>query len=116
MIIRRKLFASTPQPENKGQQPAQGFGDQMSSRDLQLEQMKLQRQLMQTERMKQKMQAEERRDEARRLMQQQKLEQQKEVEDNKQRIRIKKMESGENNVNVSLYKTKPHPTAPVPMK
>ena len=116
MRIRRKMFASVPQPQNNKGQEVVGGNQQLSSKDLQLEQMRLQRQLMQNERMKQKLQAEERRDEARRLMQQQKLEQQREVEDNKQRIRTKKMESGENNVNVSLYKTKPHPTAPVPMK
>lgn len=111
MIIKRKLFASqqNPQPQEVEQD------SKMSSRDIQLEQMKLQRQLMQTQRMKQRMQAEERRDEAKRLMQQQKLEQQRDREEQKQRISIKRQENNDN-VNTSLYKSKSHPVAPVPMK
>ena len=110
------MFASVPQPQdNKGQEVVRG-NQQLSSKDLQLEQMRLQRQLMQNERLKQKLQAEERRDKARRLMQQQRLEQRKDMEENKERLNVRKMENDRNNPNVSLYKTKPHPTDPVPMK
>lgn len=116
MRIRRKMFASVPQPQNNKSQEVVGGNQQLSSKDLQLEQMRLQRQLMQNERMKQKLQAEERRDKARRLMQQQRLEQRKDMEEDKERLSVRKMENDRNNPNVSLYKTKPHPTAPVPMK
>ena len=109
MRIKRKLFASqnTTQPEDNSQ---------LTSRDIQLEQMKLQRQLMQTQRMKQKIQAEERNERAKRIMQQQKLEQQKEREEDRQMLRVKSMENKENNPNTSLYKTKSHPVTPVSMK
>ena len=110
MIILRKLFASpnSPQPEQEGQ---------LTSRDLQLEQSRLQRQLIQTQRMKQRLQAEERKNQMNRIMQLQKMEQRKDLEEDKQRIRIKKLEdSNSGNDNTSLYKSKSKTVAPVPMK
>ena len=103
MRIRRKLFTD--------QAP-----EQMTSRDMQLEQMKLQRQLMQTNRLRQKLEAQERRDESRRIMQLQKMEHLKDIEEDRQRVRVKKLEDKDDNVNTSLYKSKSHPVAPVSMK
>ena len=103
MRIRRKLFTD--------QAP-----EQMTSRDMQLEQMKLQRQLMQTGRLRQKLEAQERRDESRRIMQLQKMEHLKDIEEDRQRVRVKKLEDKDDNVNTSLYKSKSHPVAPVSMK
>ena len=103
MRIRRKLFTD--------QAP-----EQMTSRDMQLEQMKLQRQLMQTGRLRQKLEAQERRDESRRIMQLQKMEHLKDIDEDRQRVRVKKLEDKDDNVNTSLYKSKSHPVAPVSMK
>ena len=103
MRIRRKLFTD--------QAP-----EQMTSRDMQLEQMKLQRQLMQTSRLRQKLEAQEKRDESRRIMQLQKMEHLKDIEEDRQRVRVKKLEDKDDNVNTSLYKSKSHPVAPVSMK
>lgn len=104
MRIKRKLF-SNPQ-----EQP------QMTSKDIQVEQMKLQRQLLTTQRMEQKLKAEERRSEMNRIIQQQRMEQRKDLEEDKQRVRIKKMEQANNDTNTSLYKTKSRPVPPVAMK
>lgn len=108
MIILRKLFAlpNSPQPEQEGQ---------LTSRDLQLEQGRLQRQLIQTQRLKQKIQAEERKNQMSRIIQLQKMEQRKDMEEDKQRVRIKKAEQSDYKTN-SLYKSKPNMIAPVPMK
>lgn len=105
MKIRRKLFSDNLPP----QEP------QMTSKDMQVEQMKLQRQLLVTQRMKQKLQADEKRAEMNQLLQRQRMEQRKDMEEDKQRVRVKKMEQSDNN-NSNLYKTKSRPVAPVPMK
>lgn len=109
MIILRKLFASpnSPQPEQ---------GGQLTSKDLQLEQGRLQRQLIQTQRMKQKLQAEERKNQMNRIMQLQRMEQRKDLEEDRQRIRVKNLEDNSRNDNTSLYKSKSKTVAPVPMK
>lgn len=104
MRIKRKLF-SNPQ-----EQP------QMTSKDIQVEQMKLQRQLLTTQRMEQRLKSEEKRSEMNRLIQRQRLEQRKDLEEDKQRVRIKKMEQVNNDANTSLYKIKSRPVPPVAMK
>lgn len=109
MRIRRKLFASTPQQ--------QGQEQSITSKDLQIEQGRLQRELLKTQRMKQKMQAEERDARIKRTLQLQKMEQRKDIEEDKARIRVKNLEdSGNENKALGLYKSKPHSVAPVPMK
>lgn len=109
MIIKRKLFASSPQQSGQGQQ--------MNSKDLQLEQGRLQRELLKTQRMKQQMQAEERDARIKRTLQLQKMEQRKDIEEDKARIRAKKLEDDSNeNKSLGLYKSRPHSVAPVPMK
>lgn len=107
MKIKRKLY--TKSQNNQEEAP------QITSKDLQLEQGRLQRELMKTQRLRQKMQQEERQNDAKRLMQLQKMEQKKDMEEDKARIRIKKMEDDKEE-KTSLYKSKPHSVAPVPMK
>ena len=114
--IKRKLFSKQGNKESSSVNSSVNPPNQLTSRDMQLEQMKLQRQLMQTNRMRQRLEAEERRDESRRIMQLQKMEQRKDIEEDKQRVRIRKMEEGDQNNNTSLYKSKSHPVAPVSMK
>ena len=110
MRIRRKLFTNNAQKSSKVQD------ETLTSKDMQLEHLKLQRQLMQTQRMRQKLEAQERRDETKRLMQLQKMEQQRDLEEDKQRVRVKKIEKDSEKSNTSLYKSKSHPVAPVSMK
>ena len=117
MIIKRKLYSSYPAPQPQvlaEQQPAP-----MTSKDLQLEQMKLQRQLIMTNRMRQRLQAEERQDQMRRITQLQKSEMRKDEQEDKNRVTVKRLEnqSSENaKDNTALYKTKSRPVPPVPMK
>lgn len=106
MIIKRKIFTNPQsQPDNN-----------ITSKDLQIEQGRLQRELIKTQRLKQKMQAEEREDRLKRIVQLQKMEQKKDIEDSKARIRIKKLEEDNNSNSSNVYKSRLHPVAPVPMK
>ena len=88
----------------------------MTSKDIQLEEGRLQRQLLMTQRMRQKIQADEKKSQMNRIIQQQRMEQRKDLEEDKQRVRIKKMEQANNDANTSLYKTKSRPVPPVAMK
>ena len=108
MIIFRKLFSSLPQP-----QPEETRG--MTSKELALEEGRQQRQLLMTQRMRYKIQAEERKAQNNRILQLQRMEQRKDIEEDKQRVRIKKAEESDSEKS-TLYKTKPHSVAPVPMK
>ena len=112
MRVKRKLFSSPQQPQqpqNMASRP------QISSRDAQLEEGRLQRQLLITQRMRQKLQADEKKNQMNRIIQLQRMEQRKDLEEDKQRVRVKRMEQN-NEVNTSLYKTKARPVNPVPMK
>ena len=110
MIIFRKNFSSMV--------PQVGEGNgKLTSRDLQLEQGRLQRQLLITQRMRQKLQADEKRSRLNRIVQLQKMEQRKDIEEDKQLVRVKKLEEDkEAEANTTLYKSKSKPVAPVPMK
>ena len=120
MIIKRKLFASNdPTPE---QSPEIGLAKQeMTSKDLQIEQMRLQRQILETQRMRQRMQAEERMQEMKQVNQTQKLEQKKDEAQKDNQLKVKKIDAQnsrqEVNINnIGLYKTKSKPTPTVSMK
>lgn len=110
MIIKRKLFNDPGLQDN---------GEQLSPRDLQLENNKLMRQYMINNRVRQKLQEQERRDKIRRISQAQKLEEEKDEQAAKNQIKVKKLEqeSDEGN-NAGLYKVASQSTAtkPVPMK
>lgn len=122
MIIKRKLFAIIPPSqydnENTGTSP---LGNQapVTSKDLQIEQMKLQRQLIQTQNMRQKMQAEERMSNLRQSNQLQKMEQKRDKDEKDNQVKLKKSEDTTKRAeanNTPLYKVKSKPVQPVPMK
>ena len=105
MIIRRKIFT-----EQQSQ-----FGNDITSKDLQIEHARLQRELIRTQRMRQKLQAEERESMLNRSVRLQNMKQREDMEDTKAKINIKRLE-GNNSFSPSMYKSKPHPVPPVPMK
>lgn len=114
MIIKRKLFASNdPTPE---QSPEIGLAKQeMTSKNLQIEQMRLQRQILETQRM----QAEERMQEMKQVNQTQKLEQKKDEAQKDNQLKVKKIDAQNSRQevnNIGLYKTKSKPTPTVSMK
>ena len=104
MIIKRKLF-NDPGAED------------LSPRDLLLENMKMQRQIMINNRTKQKLEEQARRDRLRRISQAQSLEEKKDEQLAKNQIKVKKLEQDSNDKNnASLYKVASRLTTPVPMK
>ena len=124
--IRSKLF-SQPQPtpidNNSGQQqpPTPGFGTSgnITSKDLMLEQMRQQRQWLQTQRLRQRLQAQEKRDQMKASMMNQKRQSEEDKQDLKNSINIKKVENQSSEAeakNVGLYKTRSRALQPVPMK
>lgn len=108
-ILRLKKFAETDQ-ENLNQQ-------MITSRDLQIEQMKQQRQVLQTQRLREKIAAQERRDSLRNLSDAQKREAKENQEETKNQIKTAKIQDQREEArNVNLYKTRSKPVQPVPMK
>lgn len=102
IILRNKNFSTT---------------DDVTSRDLQLEQMRMQRQLLQTQRMREKLAAQERRDAMKTLQQSQKDDTDEKESQAKNQIRLKKLDNEETGAkNVNLYKTRSKVVSPVPMK
>lgn len=90
---------------------------QLTSNDLLIEQMKMQRELWRTQRLRQQVQAKENAEKVRRLNKAQAIENKKEEQASRDRIKIKRMEDSRNEVdNTSLYKTRSNPVPPVPMK
>jgi hypothetical protein len=93
--------------------------NQLTSRDLAIENMKMQRQLMINQRMRQKLQAQERADQLRQISRAQRDEDNRDEQDTKNQIKIQKIEQENSNSeakNVPLYKTRSKPVQPVPMK
>jgi len=90
----------------------------ITSRDLLVEQMKQQRQLLQTQRLREKIQAQERRDSMRNLRMAQKDSEEEKIDDMKNQIKINKSQNDQNDIarNVGLYKTRSKPVQPVSMK
>lgn len=131
MIIKRKLYALVNQSgnnvgvggnqnNNPNNNPAPQQPDIMTAKDLQIEQMKLQRQLMQTQRMRQKMEAEERLNQSKQLAQMQRSQQKEDREEKENQVRVRKLQDdtaiNPADRNWNLVKTKAKPTAPVSMK
>lgn len=110
IILRSKNFADQTPQENLNQQL-------ITSRDLQIEQMKQQRQILQTQRLREKIQAQERRDAMRNLQEAQKQAAKENESEAKNQIKIQRMQNEEDHAeNVSLYKSRAKSTQPVPMK
>jgi len=110
-ILRNKFFAVSELPNSAQQMPPSP-----TSKDMAMEQMKLQRQILQTQRMREQIQAQESRDRMKNLQTAQRIEQQKDEQLSKNRIKVAKLDKDKGAENVSLYKSRSKITEPVPMK
>lgn len=118
MIILRKKTKSFAYPYDDPS-VTQDPNNQLTSKDLTIENMKMQRQLMLNQRMRQKLQAQERADRIRQISRAQKDEDNRDEQDMRNQIKIKKIEqdnSASEAKNIGLYKTRSKITPPVPMK
>ena len=114
MIILRKKTKSFADPNSS---VSQDPNNQLTSKDLAIENMKMQRQLMLNQRMRQQLQAKERADQVRQISKMQKNEEARDEQETKNQIKVKKIEQDRDEAkNVGLYKTKSKPVPPVPMK
>jgi coproporphyrinogen III oxidase-like Fe-S oxidoreductase len=121
IVLRSKSYADLPSNDNNNplQPTPQQEENPLTSKEMMIEQMRQQRQLMQTQRLRQRLQAQETRDKLRAIRAAQKMEKEEKSEDDKNNIKIKRLENQDNSSmakNVSLYKTKSKLVAPVPMK
>ena len=116
MIIKRRLYSDYLSGDNN-QSVSQT--QQVTSRSLQIEQMRLQRQLLQTQRMRQKLQAEERMERSRNLAQLQKSENQKDETQMDNQIKLASDDRSKLNPadrNWNLVKSRTKISQPVSMK
>lgn len=122
IILRRKFYAAlNSNKPNEIDQSQLQQPDTLTSKDLQIEQMKMQRQIMATQRMRQKMQAEERQAQAKQLAQLQKAQQKDNQEEKNNQVKVQRMQQNNENLNPAdrnwnLVKTKAKTTQPVSMK
>lgn len=122
MLIRRKskLFANVVDNANKPEEPKeqvqQGGGELKTSKDLLIEQMRLQRAMLQTQKLRQQVQIKESRERMRQIQNAQRIEQRRSEQEDKNELRRRNMELDDGAKNVSLYKSRSNPVAPVPMK
>lgn len=119
VLRKSKLFAAivdNNRPDVPLEQDQQNPGEQMNSKDLLIEQMRLQRALLQTQRQRQQVQAQESRDRMRQIQSAQRIEQKKDEQESKNELKRRKLEVDEGAKNVGLYKTRSNPVSPVPMK
>ena len=129
IVLRNKAFAQqqvnkipkpgeTIDPGKQPQLPKQGDDNsqEVTAKDLQLEQMKLQRQQIQIQHQRQQLLAKEQMAKARNMTQLQKMENEKEQSENKDRIRTRQQEVvNQKPDNTALYKTKSKAVQPVAM-
>lgn len=126
IILRNKLFATNMSsiikpPKGNSVSLKNSIGGKIpSSKDLQIEQMKLQRQVMVTQRQKQALQAQEKLARDKQLVQLQKSNQKENIQNQKQMIEAKKL-GDENRLNPAdrnwgLIKSSSKITPPVSMK
>lgn len=124
IVIRKRMYSSLSQQQSPPYQldPEENINiveQQRSSKDLQIEQLRLQRQLLETQKLRQRIQAEERMQQLKANRQAQKIEQQKDEQQQDNQIKVKKIESQSNSDkfnNTPLYKTKSKPSPTVSMK
>ena len=113
IVLRSKKFATADLDtvqENLNQQ-------MITSRDLQIEQMKQQRQILQTQRLREKIAAQERRDSMKNLQEAQKQAAKENETESKNQIKTAKIQDNrEEAKNIGLFKTRSKPVQPVPMK
>lgn len=123
IVFRRKEFALADQGQGQivssPQQSDQvSITNEVTSRTLLLQQMRLQRQIIQTQQARRKLEQQERLSKLKQLGQLQKTEQEKEDREKSNQVQIKKSEDGvrKMNDNTSLYKSKAKTVPPVSMK
>lgn len=128
IILRNKRYSDyvpklgeTAKVDNGQEQPNQQLPSQgeqqVTSKDLQLEQFKLQRQQQLILHQQAMLQQKETLQRQRELVQRQKMENDKDESDNKDRIKIRQQEIKNGKAdNTGLYKTKSKANQPVPMK
>lgn len=133
MIVFRNKLYSNPMPESveDGEQQAQGQGQknhqqipgvtaadlQRRSQQIQIQQMRLQRQKLLIQHQRQQMRVKENIAKARELVQRQKIDQEEREADDRMRLNVKRQEEQSSRPdNTSLYKSRSRPVQPVPMK
>lgn len=113
-----KRFAQTE--DNEGQQESNPIQQvpQLTSKDLQIERMRLQREMMRNNRLRQEIAAKERQDAIRNQMRAQKYAEEEKNNDEKNAINAQKAVRGtqENQPNTGVYKKATIAKPPVPMK
>lgn len=123
IIFRRKEFALADQGQGQivsspQQSDQASITNEVTSRTLLLQQMRLQRQIIQTQQARRELEQQERLSKMKQLGQLQKTEQEKEDREKSNQVQIKKSEDGvrKMNDNTSLYKSKAKTVPPVSMK
>lgn len=123
IVFRRKEFALADQGQGQivsspQQSDQASITNEVTSRTLLLQQMRLQRQIIQTQQARRKLEQQERLSKIKQLGQLQKTEQEKEDREKSNQVQIKKSEDGvrKMNDNTSLYKSKAKTVPPVSMK
>ncbi len=123
IVFRRKEFALADQGQGQivsslQQSDQASITSEVTSRTLLLQQMRLQRQIIQTQQARRKLEQQERLSKMKQLGQLQKTEQEKEDREKSNQVQIKKSEDGvrKMNDNTSLYKSKAKTVPPVSMK
>lgn len=123
IVFRRKEFAVADQGQGQivyspQQSDQASITNEVTSRTLLLQQMRLQRQIIQTQQARRKLEQQERLSKMKQLGQLQKTEQEKEDREKSNQVQIKKSEDGvrKMNDNTSLYKSKAKTVPPVSMK
>ena len=123
IVFRRKEFALADQGQGQTvsspqQSDQASITNEVTSRTLLLQQMRLQRQIIQTQQARRKLEQQERLSKMKQLGQLQKTEQEKEDREKNNQVQIKKSEDGvrKMNDNTSLYKSKSKTVPPVSMK
>lgn len=107
-----KHFSQEEEQQNPIQQP------QLTSKDMQIERMRLQREIMRTDRMRQELAAKERQDAVKNQMQAQKMAEEEKTNDEKNTLRAQKavQNSKDNQPNTGVYKKATIAKTPVSMK
>lgn len=127
MIVLKRFSLSNPEGEQgeqvdvggkskSGNPQRQQQTQEVTSRNLMIQQMRLQRQLIQTQQARRKLEQQERLAKSRQLNQQQRMEAEKDMREDSNNLKVKaqEKESGKAS-NTSLYKTRSVPNQPVSM-
>lgn len=119
-IYRVRRFSAQDQSSMYGQQNNVDDSNVLTSKDLQLENMKLQREIMRNQRQQQRLEAEERQQRLKSQQSTQRQESKKDIEDSKNQVRVKESQDRSNEnpgaQHPGLYKKSTTAVKPIPMK